>query len=57
MEKTKGDKPIHFLDVDITNPIDYKKAIEDLGGTPKMFYMMLSKFEDMSLHKYMKGIA
>jgi HPt (histidine-containing phosphotransfer) domain-containing protein len=44
-------------DIDISNPIDTKKAIETLGGMPRMFYMMLSKFEDMSLLKCMSDIA
>jgi len=45
------------LDVDISTPIDTKKATENLGGTPKMFYMMLAKFEDMSLLSCMRDIA
>lgn len=42
-------KPIPVLDVDISTPIDTKKAIEGLGGSAKMYYSMLEKFEDMSL--------
>lgn len=53
----EGNKPIPVFDIDITHPIDIKKAVETLGGLPKMFYMMLSKFEDMSLMKCMSDIA
>ena len=42
-------KPIPVLDVDISKPIDTKKAVEGLGGSEKMYYSMLEKFEDMSL--------
>lgn len=42
-------KPIPVLDVDISTPIDTKKAIEGLGGSARMYYSMLEKFEDMSL--------
>lgn len=42
-------KPIAVLDVDISTPIDDKKAIESLGGNPLIFYQMLEKFEELSL--------
>lgn len=50
-------KPIPVFDIDITTPIDTKKAIENLGGTPQMFYMMLGKFEEMSLINCMKDVS
>ena len=47
--KQNPSKPIPVLDVDISTPIDTKKAIEGLGGSQKMYYNMLEKFEDLSL--------
>ena len=42
---------INVTDMDLTTPIDKKKAIQGLGGEAMtgMFYKMLEKFEDMSL--------
>ncbi len=45
-----------MVDFDISTPIDVKKASENLMG-PKMFYMMLSKFEDMTFLDLMGKIA
>ena len=49
-------KPIPVLDVDISTPIDTKKAIEGLGGSERMYYGMLEKFEDMSLIQCMNQV-
>ena len=56
-QKEAQGKPIVVLDIDISTPIDTKKAIEGLGGDPFMFYTMLAKFEDMSLTKQMQECA
>lgn len=40
--------PIQVMDFDIATPIDVKRATETLCGEPRMFYMMLGKFEDMT---------
>ena len=56
-QKDAQGKPIQVLDIDISVPIDIKKAIEGLGGEPFMFYTMLAKFEDMSLIKQMSECA
>lgn len=45
------------MDFDISSPIDVKRATETLCGNPAMFYMMLSKFEDMTFLSLMKAIA
>lgn len=45
------------MDFDISSPIDVKKAIETLCGSPDMFYTMLSKFEDMTFLHLMGEIA
>lgn len=50
-------KPIPVIDADVSQPIDVKKAIEQLGGNPFVFYSMLEKFEDMSLITCMNSIA
>ena len=50
-------KPIPVIDADVSHPIDINKAIEQLGGNPMMFYMMLDKFEDMSLIECMTKLA
>ena len=55
--ESEGNKPIVVLDIDISTPIDVKKAIEQLGGMPMMFYMMLEKFEDMTLMSEMEKLA
>ena len=52
-QKKENAKPIPVLDVDISTPIDTKKAIEGLGGSARMYYCMLDKFEDMSLFQCM----
>jgi len=54
-QQTKS--PITVLDMDVSFPIDVKKATETLGGSSDMFYMMLDKFEDMSLIDSMTRIA
>lgn len=43
--------------MDITNPIDIEMAITGLGGDPKIFYMMLGNFEDMTLTEHMKNLV
>jgi HPt (histidine-containing phosphotransfer) domain-containing protein len=45
------------MDFDVTTPIDVKRATETLCGNPAMFYMMLSKFEDMTFLNLMGLIA
>lgn len=55
--ENEGNKPIIVIDIDISTPIDVKKAIEQLGGMPMMFYMMLEKFEDMTLMKELQNCA
>jgi hypothetical protein len=50
-------KPIPVLNIDISTAIDEKKAIEQLGSNPDLFYTMLEKFEDMSLLANMRDIA
>lgn len=37
------------MDLDINVPIDCKAAITCLGGSEDLFYMMLSRFESMTL--------
>ncbi len=51
MADTKSElvKSIPVFDLDISTPIDIPKAIETLGGPPRMFYRMLARFEGMSL--------
>lgn len=56
-QKGSTGKPIPVLDIDISTPFDTKKAIEGLGGDPKLYYTMLAKFEDMGLTKYMNDCA
>lgn len=46
-----------MIDIDTSRPIDLKKAIDQLGGSPEMFYMMLEKFEEMSLIECINNIA
>lgn len=50
-------KPIAVSEFDTSTPIDAKKAIEQFGGMRDMFYMMLEKFEDMTLLPTMQAIA
>lgn len=45
------------MDFDINTPIDVKRATETLCGSPQMFYMMLSKFEDMTFLDLMNKLA
>ena len=56
-KEAEQNKPIPVIDIDISRPIDVKKSIEQLGGSPEMFYMMLEKFEDMSLLECLAKIA
>ena len=53
----EGVRPIPVMDFDVTTPIDIKRATETLCGSPAMFYMMLSKFEDMTFLNLMGLIA
>ena len=46
-----------MMDFDISTPIDVKRATETLCGSPQMFYMMLSKFEDMTFLQLMQKEA
>ena len=57
IKEAEQNKPIPVIDIDISRPIDVKKAIEQLGGSPEMFYMMLEKFEDMSLLECLTNLA
>lgn len=50
-------KQISVMDFSIETPIDIKRATETLCGNPNMFYMMLSKFEDMTFLNLMQKIA
>ncbi len=46
-------KSINFVDLDVSQPIDFKKAIESLTGNKKLYISMLSKIEVMSLNNCM----
>ena len=47
---TSSFKEIKVQEMSIENPIDIDEAIKALGGDEGIFYMMLSKFEGMSLN-------
>ena len=40
-EKKLKDKDVKHVDLDITYPIDYASVVKNLGGDPKLFFMML----------------
>lgn len=50
-------KPIQVFDFDVTTPVDVKKGIEQLGGNPMLFYMMLEKFEGMNFLNTLQDMA
>ena len=56
-DDNEGVKPIPVMDFDISTPIDVKRGTETLCGNPAMFYMMLSKFEDMTFMNLMGACA
>ena len=45
---------IKFEKIDTSTPVDMNKAVEGLGGDPKMYFMLLSQFEPMNLIDKMK---
>lgn len=51
-----NDAKIKVVELDITTPIDAETAIQGLGGTDEIFYMMLENLEGMSLNQCMKDI-
>lgn len=42
--------------MDISTPIDTRKAIDNLGGDPNMYYRMLGMFEGMSLFQSLEQV-
>ena len=49
VKKTQG--------LDLSTPIDHTKAIENLGGDPVMYFMLLEQLEKMSLIKDIKEVS
>ena len=43
--------------LDLSTPIDHTKAIENLGGDPVMYFMLLEQLEKMSLIKDIKEVS
>ena len=48
---------IKVNNLDITEPIDCKNAVESLGGNRKLFYSMLTRLEVMSVRCSMSQIT
>ena len=49
-------KPVGFLVLDVSTPLDIKAGIETFGGSDKLYYMMLEKFEGMNVEKYVTAV-
>ena len=48
---------INFIDLDISQPIDFNKALDSLTGNRKLYFSMLSKIEVMALNNCMVAMA
>lgn len=55
MEEKKKE-PVVCFNLDITTPLDIKAGVETFGGEEKLYYMMLKKFEDMTVEKYVTQV-
>jgi len=56
-KEAEESRPIQVIDLDISTPIDVKKGVEQLGGNPMLFYMMLEKFEGMNFMSTLQDLA
>ena len=59
MEEKKEDNlsTIKVKNFDITTPLDFDQGMECFGGQSKMYFKMITQFEDISLNKCMKDIT
>ena len=53
----KSTSDIKICDLNIDSPVDYETSIRNLGGEENLYFMMLAKFEEMSLNKNIREIA
>jgi HPt (histidine-containing phosphotransfer) domain-containing protein len=52
----KNKQPVACFNLDISTPLDIKAGIETFGGSEKLYYMMLEKFEEMTVEKYVRMV-
>ena len=47
----KSTSDIKICDLNIETPLDIETSVKNLGGDENLYFMMLGKFEEMSLNK------